>query len=160
MSCPCGTGIEFESCCGPFISGAQLPPTAERLMRSRYTAYVRADLPYIQKTMATEVLKSAQQVKWQGLRILSTDHGTAEDDRGVVEFIATYEHDGEAIEHHETSQFRKDKSGQWLFVSGEVETGGKAGAAAAGPIVRAEAKVGRNDPCPCGSGKKYKKCCG
>jgi preprotein translocase subunit SecA len=28
------------------------------------------------------------------------------------------------------------------------------------PVKRAEAKVGRNDPCPCGSGKKYKKCCG
>ena len=27
-------------------------------------------------------------------------------------------------------------------------------------IIRNEAKVGRNDPCPCGSGKKYKKCCG
>lgn len=28
------------------------------------------------------------------------------------------------------------------------------------PVVKAEQKVGRNDPCPCGSGKKYKKCCG
>jgi len=28
------------------------------------------------------------------------------------------------------------------------------------PTVRDEDKVGRNDPCPCGSGKKYKKCCG
>ena len=28
------------------------------------------------------------------------------------------------------------------------------------PVVRKDAKVGRNDPCPCGSGKKFKKCCG
>ena len=28
------------------------------------------------------------------------------------------------------------------------------------PIKRETPKVGRNDPCPCGSGKKYKKCCG
>ncbi len=30
----------------------------------------------------------------------------------------------------------------------------------AAPIVNEEPKIGRNDPCPCGSGKKYKKCCG
>ncbi|MBQ7930797.1 MAG: SEC-C domain-containing protein, partial [Clostridia bacterium] len=28
------------------------------------------------------------------------------------------------------------------------------------PVVNKTPKVGRNDPCPCGSGKKYKKCCG
>jgi preprotein translocase subunit SecA len=28
------------------------------------------------------------------------------------------------------------------------------------PVTREEEKVGRNDPCPCGSGQKYKKCCG
>ena len=32
--------------------------------------------------------------------------------------------------------------------------------AASAPITRAEPKVGRNDPCPCGNGRKFKRCCG
>jgi preprotein translocase subunit SecA len=45
----------------------------------------------------------------------------------------------------------------------ELEQARMAGAGESQPVqrvVRGAAKVGRNDPCPCGSGKKYKKCCG
>ena len=38
--------------------------------------------------------------------------------------------------------------------------GGSAPAASTAPITRPGSKLGRNDPCPCGSGKKWKKCCG
>ena len=123
-------------------------------MRSRYTAYARGDINYVERTTAPEARDDfdrgaaeswAKQSTWLGLRILSTERGDSSDAEGVVEFVASYETSGERVEHRERSQFRKAADGQWLYVRG------------APPEL---AKVGRNDPCPCGSGKKYKKCCG
>lgn len=173
MSCPCGANQNFEQCCEPFISGKAQPETAEQLMRSRYTAYVKADVGYIKKTLAPESQKDfdvsasrewAEQSQWKSLKIISKDKGTAADKKGVVEFVATFVQDGEEIEHHETSQFRKNEKGQWLFVDGEAHTH-KAGEGhhhhhKQETVVRQAPKIGRNDPCPCGSGKKFKKCCG
>ncbi len=175
MNCPCGSGRSFAECCAPFIQGESSPRTAEELMRSRYTAYTKADIAYIKKTLAPESAKDfdsaaakkwATEAEWKGLKILSTEKGGADDKKGVVEFVATYVQDGEEIDHHEVSQFRKDAKGHWLFVDGDSHThkGGE------GhhhhhhhkpvTVVREGPKVGRNDPCPCGSAKKYKKCCG
>lgn len=173
MLCPCGTSQPFETCCEPLLSGRALPPTAEALMRSRYTAFSRADMDYVKKTLAPESRKdfdadgareSAKQVTWKELKILSTKKGQPEDEDGVVEFTAVYEHQGKTIEHHEVSTFRKDKHGQWLFVDGDAhshEDGqGHHHHEKPATVVREQPKVGRNDACPCGSGKKYKKCCG
>jgi SEC-C motif-containing protein len=81
----------------------------------------------------------------------------------MVEFIATYETAGTGLDHHEVSQFRKAKDGQWLFVDGEAhqhkEGEGHHHNTPTAPVKRESPKIGRNDPCPCGSGKKYKKCC-
>lgn len=174
MNCPCGSGRTIAECCEPFISGASFPRTAEELMRSRYTAYTQANIAYIKKTLAPESAKTfdsaaakkwAEEANWQGLKILKTEKGGPDDRKGVVEFVATYTQDGEEIEHHEVSQFRKDGKGHWLFVDGDSHThkGGE------GhhhhhhkpvTVVREAPKVGRNDPCPCGSGKKFKKCHG
>jgi SEC-C motif-containing protein len=124
-------------------------------MRSRYVAYTRADIDYIARTLAPEsqddfdpsaAANWAKQSTWLGLRIVRTERGEASDDDGVVEFVATYSAGGQRVEHHERSEFRKGGDGQWLFMRGA-------------PPAPAP-KVGRNDPCPCGSGKKYKKCCG
>nr|WP_316226808.1 SEC-C metal-binding domain-containing protein [Bradyrhizobium sp. SZCCHNS3052] len=41
MQCPCGSGLPYDRCCGPYLDGDDQPPTAEALMRSRYTAYTR-----------------------------------------------------------------------------------------------------------------------
>ncbi len=123
-------------------------------MRSRYTAHVRGDVDYIARTLAPEsqagfdrraVADWATQSEWLGLRIVATERGEAWDDEGIVEFVATYRRDGRAQEHRERSIFRKTGAGEWLFVRG----------AAPAPL-----KAGRNDPCPCGSGKKHKTCCG
>ena len=123
-------------------------------MRSRYSAYVRANIDYVEMTTAPEARDDfdqgaaenwAKQSMWLGLRIVSTERGEASDDEGVVEFVASYQANGERVDHRERSQFRKTADGQWLYISG------------AAPELT---KVGRNDPCPCGSGKKYKKCCG
>lgn len=177
--CPCGSGINFDECCEPFLKGQVLPETAEQLMRSRYTAFVRADVAYIKKTLAPESRKDfdenstrqwATQSKWKGLQILKTKDGQAKDTKGIVEFIATYAKDGEEIDHHEVSTFRKTDEGQWLFVDGDSHThaGGQGHHdhhhhhhhARPETVVRDQPKIGRNDPCPCGSEKKYKKCCG
>lgn len=174
MSCPCGTGKAFEACCGPFLNETALPETAEALMRSRYTAYTRNDLKYLMKTLAPEAQRSfnmaatkkwMQEAEWKGLKILSVEQGQAADTRGTVEFVATYAQNGQGIDHHEVSRFRKTSQGQWLFIEGDYHTheegqGHHHHHHRPQTAVREEPKIGRNDPCPCGSGKKFKKCCG
>lgn len=170
--CPCGTGKIYESCCEPYISGKELAPTAEALMRSRYCAYTLCELDYIKKTVASSGdfdLKAAKdwaaQSEWKGLKILSTELGKESDKKGTVEFTATYSNGGKTYEHHEVSQFKKNSDGAWRFVDGDSHThedgkGHQHHHEKIKPMVRESAKVGRNDPCTCGSGKKYKKCCG
>lgn len=128
-------------------------------MRSRYAAYTRADIDYVERTTAPEArgdfdrdgsLAWAKQSEWLGLEIVSTRDGGADDKTGVVEFIARYKVNGHETTHHEISEFRRDGK-QWYFVDGKLVRD---------PVVNVEPRVGRNDPCPCGSGKKYKKCCG
>lgn len=171
MNCPCGTKELFEKCCEPYLKGLANPETAEKLMRSRYSAYAQADIDYIKDTLAPEsksdfdkatTKKWAQEAKWKGLKIISTDKGGITDKKGTVEFTATYEQDGETLDHHEVSQFRKNETGKWLFVDGDAHTHREGEDHHHKPqtVVRDSPKVGRNDPCVCGSGKKYKKCCG
>jgi SEC-C motif domain protein len=173
MNCPCETALTYDLCCRPFIDGTKLPATAEQLMRSRYTAYTRADVPYLKKTLAPEsradfdaasTKQWAEQSTWKGLKILSTENGLSTDKKGVVEFTAVYEAEGQTIEHHEVSKFRKDESGQWLFIEGDSHTHAEGEEhhhhEPKKPIVREAPKLGRNDPCTCGSGKKFKKCHG
>jgi SEC-C motif-containing protein len=148
------------------------PPTAQALMRSRYTAYTRGDIDYIESTLAPEQRSAfdratastwAMQAKWLGLQILFADAGGPGDREGVVAFVATYSQGGQTIEHHETSYFRRGEHNEWLFVSGDTRArrvDRRPHAMAPQPAFRSAPKVGRNDPCPCGSGKKFKKCCG
>jgi SEC-C motif domain protein len=172
MRCPCGSGLDFENCCGPYLGGEASPPTAEALMRSRYTAYARADIDYMENTLAAENRGTfdraaarawATQSKWLGLKILFVEGGGPADREGVVAFIATYEQGGRILEHHEVSQFRRGERGAWRFVTGDTSArlGDRRPQATPSQTGHGSApKVGRNDPCPCGSGRKYKKCCG
>ena len=158
--CPCKSGKTFGECCQPIIAGEAKAETAEAVMRARYTAYVTGDIEFL-KTSATAAVQEqfdeeasrawSKAAEWHGLEIVRTEEGGKRDKRGVVEFRALYTANGEFCNHHEVSTFVKEKDG-WKFEDGEL-VGEK-------PIVREEPKVGRNDPCPCGSGKKYKKCCG
>ncbi|HET7838576.1 MAG TPA: YchJ family protein [Rectinemataceae bacterium] len=158
-NCPCGSGREYESCCGPYVSKRALAPTAEALMRSRYSAYARHQIDFIVDTCVRDeehgidleaTKRWSEKSEWLGLKIIRTEKGGPGDDKGLVEFSATYVLDGLREEHHEVSSFVK-REGAWLYEEGEMITE---------TVVRAAPKVGRNDPCPCGSGKKYKKCCG
>jgi SEC-C motif domain protein len=169
--CPCGSEKDFSQCCGPIIAQEQKAATAEALMRSRYSAYTLGDIGYIAKTLAPESKKGfdasaakkwATQAKWKGLKVLKTEQTNA--NAGTVEFVATYVQNGETIEHHEVAQFRKNEKAEWLFVDGDAHTHKEGEShhhhgAKIQTVVRESAKVGRNDACPCGSGKKYKKCC-
>jgi len=160
MSCPCSSGTAYEACCGPVIAGQRRAATAAELMRSRYTAYARGEIEWIYQSQspdgrqfvdrrATEEWSS--RASWKGLEIVDTKEGGPDDSEGFVEFKAFYELGGEAITHHEIASFRKE-DGIWYFVDG-IEVKPR-------PYKRITPKVGPNDPCPCGSGKKHKKCCG
>lgn len=157
--CPCGSNLNYEECCGAYISGIKTAPTAEALMRSRYTAYVKGEIDYIYNTTNPDkrsdfdregTVNWSKNSEWLGLEIVETSAGQAEDEKGQVEFIASFSYNGQEQKHHELAEFSK-VSGQWFFDDGQ-------------PVKRkplkADDKPGRNDPCPCGSGKKYKKCCG
>ncbi|MBN1568001.1 MAG: YchJ family protein [Acidobacteria bacterium] len=158
-NCFCGSDKLFSECCEPLLKGVSKAPTAEALMRSRYSAYATADIDYIEQTMHSSTKpdfnresarKWAEESQWHGLEILNVTGGKEDDAEGSVEFIAAYSQKDERIKHHELASFRKE-GGAWTFVDGRILYQ---------PFRRDQPKIGRNDPCPCGSGKKYKKCCG
>lgn len=132
--------------------------TAEELMRARYHAYETCDMEFIKESHDpdntegidwAECEKWARESQWLGLEIISTTKGGEDDNDGIVEFKATYIENGKTIVHHERSYFVK-KNGVWFYQKWLPITSTRIN----------ENKIGRNDPCPCGSGKKYKKCCG
>ncbi|MBT3358739.1 MAG: hypothetical protein HN403_03815 [Rhodospirillales bacterium] len=157
-NCPCGSGRIFDDCCAPFLSG--LPaPTAEAQMRARFTAYTQGSVDYLGKTLDAagraeydpeETARDAAAADWQRLEIRATEGGGEGDDTGSVEFVAHFKLEGQARIHHERAMFVRE-DGQWKCADGQVDPK---------EPPRTAAKVGRNEPCPCGSGKKYKKCCG
>lgn len=157
-SCPCGSGRTYEQCCRPIISGAQPAPTAEQLMRARYSAHVMAEVDFIFESTHPDHRRGydhrgtrewAEKSEWLGLEILSCEGGSETDDSGKVEFIARYRSDGISHDHHECALFER-REGRWLFTDGDRVR----------PRPLKVEKIGRNAPCPCGSGLKYKKCCG
>jgi SEC-C motif domain protein len=160
MECPCGTDLALEDCCGPIISGAKPAPTALALMRSRYTAYTQKNAEHVIQTHDPDTRDDvdpeatrdwAGRTEWLKLEVLDTKAGGETDDAGEVEFIARFRDErGREHNHHERSTFVR-REGQWYYKDGTIQR--------QTPITRATPKVGRNEPCPCGSGKKYKKCC-
>ena len=158
MNCPCSSELDYEKCCQPIIEG-QIASTAEQLMRARYTAYTQVNMDFIKKTHDPKTIKNcdmeenrkwAEQTQWKNLEIIRTEKGQKDDQTGLVEFKAEYTAKTESGEHREVSTFNK-KNGQWFFTDGKPPESMQ--------LINTEPKVGRNDPCPCGSGKKYKKCC-
>ncbi|PWC31275.1 YchJ family metal-binding protein [Azospirillum sp. TSO35-2] len=154
-ACPCGSTRPFDQCCGPILAG-EPAPTAEALMRSRYTAFVRRDLDHIERSHAPELRadfnraeaeRVAEECEWKGLTVIRAQE---DGDVGSVEFSLLFRRDGEDLRHHERANFRRD-DGWWLYVDGVVNPKDPP---------RRVVKIGRNDPCPCGSGRKHKACCG
>ena len=167
--CPCGSNFPFTDCCGPLIRGTAFADTAEDLMRSRFTAFIQKNWEYLVITSHPEEKKEMarlgpelvdDEVEWKRLEILGTRAGSRDDSEGQVDFIAHYTRGDQEQTLRESSRFYKI-NGRWVYKRKDsklplvpVSLPGKPKT-----FVRNEAKVGRNDPCPCGSGKKYKKCC-
>ena len=127
-------------------------------MRSRYVAYTRRDQDYLLRSWHSSTRPATlddpgsrqRDFRWLALRIVSGRGGGESDVDGVVEFVASCVVDGTDSELHEVSRFVREE-GVWYYLDGEIRP------------TRAKAtggKVGRNGPCPCGSGKKFKRCCG
>lgn len=158
--CPCGSAKQYSDCCEPIIRGTKKAVTAEELMRSRYSAYVMHEIDYISRSCVQDPDKNeidleetrrwSEESTWQGLKIIRIEKGGENDTEGTVDFSATYTRKGLKDVHLEKARFIK-KDGEWVYESGSLIPT---------TVVREGEKIGRNDPCPCGSGKKYKKCCG
>lgn len=168
-NCPCGSGKIYKECCGPYLAADAIAPTAESLMRSRYTAFAKGNVDYLVNThhpknrSANERIQLRQTIKsttWLGLTVLDTRKGLTQDKEGVVEFVAFYRPkpqastmlmappksspNGQVSQMHERSRFVRDGD-RWLYVDGDQLP----------PLVPK-----RNDPCWCRSGKKFKHCHG
>lgn len=123
-------------------------------MRSRYTAYALNDNTYLLDTWHPDTRPKYNpgdnnETIWTGLEIIRTEAGQEKDNNGTVEFIAYCKTSGAPSHLHEISEFVRENN-RWFYVDGKGQQ----------PVRRGTPKTGRNDPCPCGSGKKYKKCCG
>ncbi len=156
--CPCGSDRNLEGCCGAIIDGAPAP-TAEALLRSRYTAFVLGKIGYLADTLSPDIRgdfdeveaeNTASDATWQGLDVRAITDGGENDESGSIEFIARFRLRGQQRVHHELATFRREQ-GRWLCAGAQMDP--------KGPPLEV-VKFGRNEPCPCGSGKKYKKCCG
>lgn len=123
-ACPCGSQKLLHNCCLPYIEGKLNAPTAEQLMRSRYSAHALLAIDYLWETWSPEqrirssqadIRAWAESCEWLGLQIISIQQGQASDSQGIVEFIALYRQKGKLQQHHEVSQFKK-VLGKWLYV--------------------------------------------
>mgnify|MGYP002746452071 CR=1 FL=1 len=146
--CFCRSGKEYKYCCAPFHLHTAVPEKAEQLMRSRYTAYVLKNIPYIvattvpsqQTLLETHLLQEwADNTTWLGLEILKTENLTKT--QSAVEFKNIFQGEEGKLTHQERSIFVKIEN-CWYFVDPTVSL----------PTMK--------QPCVCGSGKKFKHCCG
>ncbi|MFE1775382.1 YchJ family protein [Streptomyces sp. NPDC059008] len=119
VPCPCGRAESYRDCCGAFHQGRATAPTAERLMRSRYSAFAVRDTGYLLRTWhpttrpAALDLEPAQ--RWTGLEILGATGGTAFHAEGTVEFRAHFSLHGHADSQYEHSRFVRE-SGEWVYL--------------------------------------------
>lgn len=147
ISCPCNNKNSYQACCLPLHTGELTACSAEQLMRSRYSAFVTANITYLITTLhankrqaddETILRQTIKQTQWLGLKIINTQSTGI---NATVEFLAFYQEEPIG-QLHERSHFVQENE-QWFYVDGEI---------------LAPVKLTRNDPCFCGSGKKLKKC--
>ena len=152
--CSCGSGLDYAACCEPVITRKAPAASAEKLMRARFTAHVAnagefLHTSYLPSSRQPYVPDDSPSLDWTRLVIHSHD---ADVRPGVshVDFTAYFNADnGAEGALHEKSEFELI-NGDWLFTRTLRQ----------GPApIKSAVKAGRNDPCPCGSGKKYKQCC-
>ncbi|MGM0784860.1 YchJ family protein [Billgrantia gudaonensis] len=145
-ACPCGNGSSLAGCCGRYHAG-EPAPTPEALMRSRYSAFVLELADYLLATWHPSTRPSSLELDdsatvWKRLEVLESGE---DDERGWVHFRATFLEGRRWSVLEESSRFVRE-AGRWFYLDGN-------------PAVH-RLKPGRNAPCPCGSGRKLKACCG
>ncbi|GAA5218862.1 YchJ family protein [Corallincola platygyrae] len=152
--CPCGSQQSYQQCCEPYHLGEQHPQTCEQLMRSRYSAFAMAKGQYLFDTyhpdfrgddQPEDFAESARRSKWLKLEVEAAQGGVL-DESGWVKFAAWFYEGKRVMVHREHSRFAK-LAGHWVYTDGDFKQ----------PDTL---NIGRNDSCPCGSGKKFKRCCG
>lgn len=148
-SCPCGSGNLLEQCCARYHAGADAP-SAELLMRSRYSAYVLGLVDYLLDTTLPAqrnaldrdaIAAWSTQSTWLGLEVEASEVFGGQPEHAQVTFTARW-HDSQGEHSHRECSAFVQVEGRWYFLDPTVAL-----------------KAGRNDPCPCGSGQKFKKCC-
>jgi SEC-C motif-containing protein len=158
--CPCGAGGTYAACCQPLHAGTRQAATALELMRARYCAYVAHQVDFIARSDhpgrhgdfdRAAAMNWAVHSTWQGCDIVATTGGGVDDQEGTVEFAARFTLRGKPQVHREVARFVR-VDGRWVYEDGQ--------APAQVPFVKDQVLPGRNDPCHCGSGKKFKKCHG
>ncbi len=149
LTCPCLSGKPYANCCEPLHQANHGANTAESLMRSRYSAFCLGHANYLLTTLhpskrrpdeLKQIENTINTTTWLGLKIL--DHKQA-NDLAEVEFVAFYK-DAPFGQLHERSRFTRE-AGQWFYHDG---------------VFMPDIKLGRNEPCFCGSGTKFKHCHG
>jgi SEC-C motif-containing protein len=122
--CPCNNTKPYTICCARYVESNEPAPTAEALMRSRYTAYTLLREDYLLATWHPSTrplslgLADDVQTKWIGLEVKR--HEQQDADHAIVEFVARYKVNGRAHRMHEVSRFVRE-AGRWFYVDGEVE---------------------------------------
>ncbi|OHX13086.1 hypothetical protein BI347_05830 [Chromobacterium sphagni] len=125
-ACPCG-GADLSACCGRYLAPDGPPaPTAQALMRSRFSAYALGREDYLLATwhpstrpQSLDLAEEAGVVKWIGLEVKRCEAGLHGDEAGTVEFVARYKVGGKAERLHEASRFVRE-DGRWYYLAGEV----------------------------------------
>ena len=147
--CFCCSQLPYAECCEPILAdhGRALTPLA--LMRSRYTSYVIGHTAHLISSWAADTRPAdlnleESKTKWLKLVIHSESIDPNDDNKGWVDFSAHFIEQDQLGELREKSFFIR-RNGLWYYHSGTPEI--------------TKTKIGRNGPCPCGSGKKYKRCC-
>lgn len=149
IECPCQSGKAYQTCCQPFHLFQDYPETAEQLMRSRYSAYTKVNIPYIvattvpaqQQDLDQQVMQDwGESTQWAGLEIIEHKPNVSKI-HATVHFKAFFQTEQGLETHDELSLFVKINQ-RWYFVDPTVP------------------KPSQKQPCICGSGKKFKHCCG
>ncbi len=163
-SCPCGSSQDYTACCEPIHHNHSLAKTPEQLMRSRYSAHVKGLVDYVVETyhpscnaeqQRDEIAQSIES-DWCGLEVISTA-SVKDNNEGFVTFKAFFNQDNEQYCLEECSRFVREDD-LWFYIDGTFPAEQQPDPRLNQPVN--QLKVGRNDPCICGSGKKFKKCCG
>lgn len=154
-NCLCGSHLPYSQCCELLHTDQAYAQTAEALMRSRFTAYAMHNEAYLLSTWDTTTRPaivdfSKDTGEWTRLELILTKKGSAKDHKGIVEFKAFFTVDDEQRVMNEISRFVKRQE-RWFYLDGKVKSIA---------LDQGSFNQGLNAPCACGSGKKFKRCCG